>query len=250
MRLLIVLLSGFLFAACTTSETPPPPPAPLSLAHGADLVGAMHARYADAWYETLTFTQQTIQHHTDAPPDTALWYEYLHLPGRLRIDFAPVEAGNGILFRQDSVYNMQGGTIARAQPQIHPLLLLGFDLYMLPPDTTAKHLETLGFNLATVRDTVWQGRPTYAIGDAHGAQFWVDEERLVFVRMLRPFGQGHLQEVQFNDYEPAGEGWIAPTVLFFMNGTLTLEEYYQDIETGVDLDPALFNPHAWQRSFD
>lgn len=35
---------------------------------GEALLRAMHDRYQHDWYETLTFTQQSITHHPDGPP--------------------------------------------------------------------------------------------------------------------------------------------------------------------------------------
>ena len=87
-----------------------------AIATPAALIETMHDRYDGAWYKTLTFVQETIQHRQDGTVDTSTWYEAYEAPGRLRIDFAPLEAGNGLLFASDSQYVVQNGAVASARP--------------------------------------------------------------------------------------------------------------------------------------
>lgn len=216
------------------------------------LVEAMQARYAGKWYATLTFTQTSIQHKKDGTADTTLWYEALEMPGKLRIDFDPISEGNGFLFRADTAYSIQNGVVAQSGPQVHSLLLLGFDVYFLPVETSIKKLEGLGFDLTKFREAQWQGRPVYVVGadegDETSPQFWIDRENLYFVRQIQPVGPGGKasQEVQFNKYERAGGGWVSPEVLFYINGNLAFEEHYSEMKTGMTFDAALFDPAAWR----
>ncbi|MFL5473613.1 MAG: hypothetical protein ACJ8AM_14765, partial [Gemmatimonadales bacterium] len=62
-------------------------PAPKS---GEELVRQMHDRYAGKWYHNLTFTQTTS--FPDRPAET--WYEAGEIPGKLRIDIAPLDSMN------------------------------------------------------------------------------------------------------------------------------------------------------------
>ncbi len=220
----------------------------------AALIAAMHDRYDGQWYETLTFVQETIQYNAEGVADTSTWYEAYAAPGKLRIDIAPLENGNGILFADDRRYNIQNGEVANSGPSIHPLLLLGFDVYHLPPEETIWRLDTLGFDLTKMYQTTWQDRPAYVIGAAHedeeASAFWIDKEHLYFMRMVRYVGPegDNVQEVQFNNYERHGGGWVAPEVIFDFDGQRVLDETYRDIRAGVDLDTMLFNPDHWRET--
>ena len=218
----------------------------------AALVNAIHDRYNGQWYETLTFVQETIQYDQEGVADTSTWYEAYAAPGKLRIDIAPMEDGNGILFANDMRYNMQDGAVANAGPQIHPLLLLGFDIYHLPPEETLWKLDILGFDLSKMYETTWQDRPAYVVGaaseDEQASAFWIDKEHLYFTRMVRYVGPegANVQDIRFNNYERLEGGWIAPEVLFDFDGQRVLTETYSEIRTGMDLDTTLFNPDHWR----
>ncbi len=73
--------------------------------NGSELITAMHAKYDGKWYSTLTFVQNTITHKPDGTKESATWYEAMNLPGRLRIDFAPIEKGDGMLFADGKIFS-------------------------------------------------------------------------------------------------------------------------------------------------
>lgn len=216
------------------------------------LVEAMHARYADDWYETLTFEQETVQYRPDGSSDTSTWYEALALPGRLRIDVNDIADGNGMIFTADSQYVYRDGALIGARPQVHPLMLLGFDVYKQDPAATLAKLDTLGFDLTVLSDTTWQDRPTYIVGaragDTRTPQFWVDQERLLFTRMLLPVGPtgANIQDIRFNAYEPLGGGWIAPEVDIWVDSTRFMTERYRNVRPDVPVSDNLFAPDAFR----
>ena len=76
----------------------------LSFAHaqqirsGEDLLRAMHERYKDTWYRTLTFTQKSTTYKADGTSSAETWYEAASIPGKLRIDIGPPTSGNGYVF--------------------------------------------------------------------------------------------------------------------------------------------------------
>lgn len=249
-------VAALLCAACG-GGTPAPAPLPGGaaqppLATGRDVLQRMHDAYAGRWYETLTFVQKTT--FPDGRVET--WHEAMRLPGLLRIDVAPVADGKTSLFRNDSIYTFEGGRLVRAGPLVHPLMVLGFDVYGAPVEETARKLEALGFDLEPLARGTWQGRPVHIVGaeagDSVTPQFWVDAERLVFVRLIerRPAPQGSDApavriETQFNDYRPLAGGWIAPEVLFLVNGAVRLREEYRDMRADVDLPDGTFDPSPW-----
>ena len=62
---------------------------------------------------------------------------------QLRIDVAPLDSMKTILFRADSIYQYDQGKISTTQPMIHPLMVLGFDVYAAPVSQSAAELTSL-----------------------------------------------------------------------------------------------------------
>ena len=217
-----------------------------------ELIQAMHDRYAKTWYKTATFVQKTTNYSTDGTSKSETWYEAMSVPGKLRIDFDPINDGNGMLFVNDTIHRFQQGELKQTLPRIHPLLVLGFDVYGQSVQDTLAKLKQLGFDLSLLREDSWQGRPVYVVGakadDLRAPQFWIDKEHLYFVRMILPAGpdKSHTQETQFNKYQKLKGGWIAPEVLFMLDGKLRTTEAYTDIRGDVELDPKLFDPANWR----
>jgi outer membrane lipoprotein-sorting protein len=216
-----------------------------------DLLAAMRKKYVKSWYKTTTFKQVTTDFEKDGTKKVAVWYEAISMPGRLRIDFDPIKDGNGILFANDNIYTFKEGKLENSRPLIHPLVLLAFDVYFLPVDQTTAKLKQLKFDLSSLREDTWQGRPVYVVGakagDLHSAQFWIDKQRLYFVRMFRPVGKGGAltSETQFNKYQRLGGGWISPEVIFMIDGKTTTTEEYSELRANVKLDDNLFDPAKW-----
>jgi hypothetical protein len=214
-----------------------------------ELVRRMHDRYAGKWPQNVTFIQTTTFYEGDSTR-AETWYEAVQ-PGKLRIDFAPLEGGNAVIFRGDSLYQFKAGTLAGSRPLVHPLMVLSRDVYDDPVEKTVARLQPLGFDLSKVREDTWQGRPVYVLGadasDEKSPQFWVDKDNLLFVRLIERSEQDPAvtEETQFNKYKPLGEGWIETEVVFLRNGKPFIREEYRDMQADVQFDPDLFNPQKW-----
>ncbi len=130
-------------------------------------------------------------------------------------------------------------------------MILGFDIYKLPAAEVIETLKSLKFDLAIVREDTWQGRAVYVVGakpgDLHSPQFWIDQQNLYFVRMLRPAGNdgAQTQETQFNKYVRLGGGWMAPEVIFKVDGQIRTTEVYSELRANPRLDGKLFDPQYW-----
>ncbi|HKP84582.1 MAG TPA: hypothetical protein VJZ26_00715 [Blastocatellia bacterium] len=219
-----------------------------------ELIQAMHDRYAESWYKTATFVQKTTDYTPEGTSKASIWYEAMQLPGKLRIDFDPISEGSGLLFVNDSMHRFEKGELKQTQPLIHPLMVLGFDVYSLLAHETIAKLQKLGFDLSILREENWQGRPAYVVGakagDLRAPQFWIDKQRLYFVRLIQPVGpdKSRTQEVQFNKYQKLKGGWIAAEVIFLLDGKLRTTEEYSEIRGDVELDPKLFSLTGWRTS--
>lgn len=244
-------------AACSTAPAPEPAPEPSAPAAPTDdvfdaesLIAAMFERYAGEWYQTLSFTQRTTMYR----PDTTVvetWREYGGIPGRLRIEMGPEEEERGVIFARDSAFAVQGGRVVGRRADRNPLMILGFDVYRQPTTTTLAQLIEEGVDFNVFRTDTWEGRPVYVVGAAAGdersPQFWVDAERLLFVRLLQPAPQDPsvVTDIRFEEYRPAGGGWIAPRVDILQNGRRVMLEEYSDVQVDVPLDPVLWDPDRW-----
>ena len=216
-----------------------------------ELIAAMQKKYEKSWYKTATFVQETTNIEPDGTSKVETWYEAMSVPGSLRIDFTPTKEGNGILFTGGTIYVFKNGKVDSTRPFEHPLLILGFDIYRSPAADVIAKLQGLKFDLSQFREDTWQGRPVYVVGakagDLHAPQFWIDQQNLYFVRMIRPGGKDgtQTQETQFNKYQKLGGGWMAPEVIFMIDGKVVTTEKYSDIRSDVKLDPKLFDPQSW-----
>ena len=226
---------------------PPAPPAVVTVNSGPELIRAMHDRYATKWYRTLTFTQKTTVALPSGGQIVQTWYEAAALPGALRID-TDLSSKGGVLYAHDSSYTFSAGKLVSSDARINDLLVLGFDVYTQPVAKTEAVLRRLGFDLSRIHEATWQERPVYVVGamrgDTTSKQFWIDRERLLFVRMLENGRQGHT-DTRFNFYAAYGGGWVATQVVQLVNGKRRLVEQYSGVKTDVPLSPALFDPTKW-----
>src|SRR3954469_7013736 len=108
---------------------------------GEDVLNAMYKKYDGKWYSTLTFQQATTNYKPDGTSTVSTWYEALMSPGRLRIDFTPLEKHDGAIFANNKVYSFRDGKLMNSRDFVHPLLVLGFDVYKQPVATTVGQLK-------------------------------------------------------------------------------------------------------------
>ena len=236
------LLLASALAAMPVPLDPPP-------RDGEALIRLMRERYEGRWYETLTFVQKT----TLPNGKVETWYEAMSAPGKLRIDIAPLDSQRTLLFRNDSLYEFRGGVRVAARELVHPLMVLGFDVYLQPEAVTVEKLRGLGFDLSRLHETTWQGRRTYVVGalagDTTSRQFWIDQERLYFVRSLEPAPNDStkIAETRFEAYRKMGGGWLEHEVQFLLAGEVRMREEYGQTRIDVPLDSALFQTDQWTR---
>jgi uncharacterized protein len=220
---------------------------------GTGVLRAMHDRYASTWYNTMSFTEVAEQRADTGALTSEKWYEEGKLPGRLRIDVgAPasdtVTPHRIIICANDSFYIKTPGHPLVARAGRNLLLVLGFDVYKQPVERSVAALTAEGFDLRLVHKDTWQGKPVIVVGAAAGdttsKQFWVDTQRMLFVRLLDTSHTllGASTEALFDDYRQLGGGWIAADVHVRGNGIVHLHEIYSDMKANVDLPDSWFDP--------
>lgn len=219
---------------------------------GEEVIRQMHQRYSNSWYDYLTFKQETVYYKDGEQERSEWWYEALGVPGQLVIKFDSLSSGSGVIFREDTQYVFQQNEIVNKAPRVHDLLVLGFDVYGADPAETLQKLEAQGFDLSKTYESEWQGRPVYVVGASgendQSNQFWIDKERLYFVRLLKTGQGGAIQETQFNNYKKVNGGWVAPIVLFYSDGQLALKEVYSNIQAPAHLPASIFDLEDFQQA--
>jgi hypothetical protein len=227
-------------AAAQTSDRAP--------ASGAEVLQRMHDRYAKSWYRTLSFTQTTEIRLRSDSVISQTWWETASVPGYLRIRRLADNDSNVVIYRKDSVYSRRNGGPWQGRQQRNDLMVLGFDVYRQPVAVSADVLRGEGYDLATVSENTWEGRPVWVVGAAQGDstrhQFWVDKERLVYVHSI----MGGIRDttktatVTFGDYAPLAGGWIARQVTVEEGGKFIQRETYRDIKANVPAPLSIFDP--------
>ena len=226
---------------------------PVAPKDGIALLKQMREAYLGKWFKTVTFVQQTIQTHPNGVTDTTTWYEALRSPDRLRIDFGDLKNGNGVIYTADSVYVVRAGKVTRTVPSGNPFLPFVQGVYDQPIDTTLRQIQPYKFDLTKIRSTTWEGRPTYVVGsqspsDTTSPQFWIDQEKLVVVRMilgLNPTAPAEVTDIRLEDYRPVAGGWLAVLVEIMRDGKVIQKEQYSNWRGNVDLQADFFVAEKW-----
>ncbi len=213
------------------------------------LVRAMLNKYEGKWYQTMTFEQRTVRYDSVGNVTSdKIWYEAMQMPDQLVIKFEDWDSGNGMLFRNDSLYRFEDGSVAASRPMIHPLMVLGFSVYNQPLEKTISSLNALGFDFSKFHKREFNGKKVYVVGadegDETSNQFWIEKDRLLFVRLIQDFGNGRNQDIRFTNYQKLGEGWVAAQVDFYSGDKLRLRETYSNIQSP-ELNQTIFDPSAF-----
>ncbi len=225
-------------------------PKAASPANGEAVIRAMHDKYAATWYKTLSFTQTTTRR---TPADTMVietWRERAMLPGHLRIDVERATGTLSIVYAGDSSFVWRRDSTLTRTANRNILLIIGFDVYRQPAETTLTVLDAEHFPMTPVREDTWKGRPVYVIGgavsDLHSYQLWIDKERLLFVRGIQPDERDTSRtiDMRFDNYVKVPAGWLSETVEVYRDGKLVQREKYRDVQTNVPVDPRIFSPPA------
>ncbi|HET7622429.1 MAG TPA: hypothetical protein VFK39_11045 [Gemmatimonadaceae bacterium] len=258
----MIALSGSVFVAAparaqTAASGAAAGARPAAPKSGQELLGRMHDQWAKGtpWFNTLIFTQRTTVVRQDGTKDVSTWYESVLAPDRLRIDFGDPSEGNGVVYTADSVYVIRGGKLARKAGDGNPFLPFVIGVYTQPLERTLAQLQPLGIDMSRVRSDSWAGRPVYVVGardasDTSSAQFWVDADRLILLRMvLAPAAEAGARseplDIHLDDYVEVGGGWLATKVVMYAAGVARQTEEYSDWKAGVELSPDFFVAEKW-----
>src|SRR5215204_572090 len=125
-------------------------------------------------WQVSQFDLHPDHHLSDRPAET--WYEAGEVPGKLRIDIAPLDSMNAFIYLGDSAIVFKGGKRVAAREDRNLLMTLGFDVYGQPPQTTIAQLKAAQVDLSKIREDSWRGTKVWVVGAEKGDtttnQFW------------------------------------------------------------------------------
>jgi hypothetical protein len=92
-------------------------------------------------------------------------------------------------------------------------------------------------------------------GDTTTNQFWIEQKRLLFVRLIEshksqknPSGPPSILDITFENYRPLAKAWVAPRCVIKVNGKEVQREDYEDIRADVRLQPDLYDTETYHRA--
>jgi hypothetical protein len=234
--ILIFLLSAFISGLFMASK-------PLS--KPIKIIQKMHKHWAGKWSKNMQFEQNVYLYRNDSLVREEVWQELLSSPKNLHIRFNGFETGNGVIFRNDSVYYFSGGKVARQEKRVHHLLLLAFDVYFLPPSQTEKQLQELGFNLDVSYEKEINGKKIIVVGtkepsDTQTSQFWVEKENMYLTRVIHNAG-GVVSDIELKSYQMIDNYPVATEISFKNNGKLRMVEKYFNISFPKNVNSDIFD---------
>ena len=101
-------------------------------------------------------------------------------------------------------------------------------------------------DLSKVYQREWQQEKVWVVGaasarDSLSPQFWVEQKRLVVVRVVIVLAPGQPPlDVHLDKYVRTGGGWLATHIGMFSGGLPRQLEDYYDWKSGIAIDPVVF----------
>ena len=224
---------------------------PAAPTDGRAVLRRMHDAYAGKWYRSVAFVQKTVLFRPGGVRDSATWYESVKAPDLLRIVLGDPSAGRGVVYTADSSFVFRDGKLVSSAADGNPFLPLIMGVYVQPVEETERQLAHHGVDVSKAYRTTLDGHRVLGVGaaaesDSLATQFWVDEEKLVVVRMrTAPAGSRPALDVRLLDYVKLGSGWFGTTIRMSAGGAPRQNEDYLEWSERVDLPDALFSRTEW-----
>lgn len=218
---------------------------------GEEIIQLMHTKWEGKWGRNMRFDQNVYHYKNDSLIRQEVWQEILSSPKNLQIRFNGFESGNGILFKNDSVYHFEDGKLVRSEDSVHHLLLLGFDVFFLPPAETIQKLKDLGFDLSKTHEKTINSITYFIVGtgspeDENSSQFWINKEQLYLAKVILNRNE-NTSEVEMKNYQFIENFPVAMEVDFKLNGKLYMKEKYFDVSFPAEVNQEIFDPKNFNK---
>lgn len=229
------------------------PDEPREITNSRTLVRAMRARYGERWYSTRVLTQTNTRYAADGREHASRATEYASLPGRLRIEFHPLESRTGVLYERGRMHTFADGTRVSSRSQPHPVLLLTADVYAQPVDSTLSAMQRAGIVIRRFHENRWRGRNVFVTGAAEGdttsTQAWIDAETLTLVRLIErePVrGRAVISDTHVGNWRGVSGYPIPHEVVVHRGGRTFWRQEMRDVRVNAPLSASLFEPARWR----
>ena len=256
-----VILFSIAAAACSSAITPTTEPEPEEAAppvdaitSSRDLVREMHDRYSGKWYRTLRFEQTNTFYTSSGKEEKSRWVENLSVPGKLRIDFHPLESKSGLLILNNRVTTFDNGRRLQTRRSIQPILTLTADIYAIPPAVTIRRLDSLRIDLDKFRSDRLDRKRVYVVGanagDLESNQIWIDASKLVLVRLIQTEKRGDRSvttDTRVGGYKEIEGFPVAHEFMSLRDGKPYFKEEYENVRVNEPIPAAVFDPTRWTR---
>ncbi len=209
---------------------------------GRELISMLHTRYNEIFFRSLSFSQEVLRYKDQKVSSTEIIHEAYLSPGRLILKFRDWGSGDGLIFRNDSLYTIEKGLVIKEEYRIHDLLLLCFDVYNIAPEVTTGKLESLNYNLALIAEENCMGEKAWRVGEVNGNCFWINSESLMLLK-VQIKNSDRARTVRFSNYQVINNVPIATRIEFYdASGDLEMVEKYYDIKPFNKLEDIIFDP--------
>lgn len=199
----------------------------------------------------MTFEQETDFYKDNVKQKTQLWFEASSSPGNLIIKFDSMRSHSGALFKGDSSYSFRPGNPMKRSAETHDLMLIGFDVYFIKPDSFINKISSLGYNTEIFREDTFSGRQVFVVGahrgDSISRQFWIDKERLYLHRIIYMQGKDKI-ECTLENYRKIKKYWVSTVLTFKVNSDLKIKERYKNIKFPSYLPADIFDPEKFNNA--
>ncbi len=200
--------------------------------NGEQLIKEIHNTYHGKWFKNIAFEQNTSFYKYDSIYKKQIWYEVYQFPGKLAIKFDSISSRDGYLFANDTMSIINEGRVISQERKIHDLVVLSMDIYSQDALKTINQLNELGYDLSKFYIDIWNGKEAYVVGaekgDTISKQFWIEKERLIFLRAISHKNAQNVETV-FDNYIRYNKSWIEQTVVFKIDGKIVMKEEYFNI---------------------
>lgn len=213
-----------------------------SISNVSDLVSQLHRKYSGAWYENLTFKQETFRFRDDSIINREIWDIAYSKPSQLNIRYKDFDSGRGWIIVNDSIYSFNHSKLIGSRFIRHEIMFLGMDMFALPSNIVLEKLKLLGIDLNRFEITFVNGKKVYQVGDGNKFCFWIFVDNLLIYGVRKVNEMNDIRETYFESYKNIYGKPVATELHYYLNRKLFQMERYFEIRLPTYLHPDIFNP--------
>ena len=217
---------------------------------GLEVIGAMRRTYPSRELRSLSFTVYSASPGDTSDGPSAL--VYARLPGRFRETLLPARQKSGSVRDRQRLAFFEKGKRTGFVRRIDLATLLAFDLFAQSIDSTIVQLDSARVRFGLVREDRLGRRPVWVVGampgDTTTAQFWVDAERWVVLRVIQPDlrSPARMTDIRFSRYEDYLGVPVPGAIEVYRAGRLVERRVMKDIVTNRVISGRAFDVAVWR----